>query len=244
MSHRLRMQLLGAIMLLAGLSFFQNCSRLGASATMGSAEIKGQGGSVTGTSTDNPMGGTSTDNPMKSSLNLSLAQGSSTTQVSFCINGSVFGNSTIITTSAVSASPFANSDAAFDNAFPNDAAQWNEDFAQMANDMSNPFLLSSGSAGSSPFGQQVVTVGTYNQIVLNLTAGCGSRSSVQVTNSHGTFSTASSISMTFRGTVAVNPSVGNIILNIASQTAALSQVTDGSQIQGAIQSTIGQFTAE
>ncbi|MNT94152.1 hypothetical protein D3C72_2357790 [compost metagenome] len=84
-------------------------------------------------------------------------------------------------------------------------------------------------------------VGTYKRIEFDLSDDCGSGGSIQVTNSNGTFTSNSNITIRFEGTfvnTGVNTDLGMEIQQIVS---ALNTVTNSSQIEDEVEDVEGSF---
>ncbi|OQW47289.1 MAG: hypothetical protein A4S09_15965 [Proteobacteria bacterium SG_bin7] len=86
--------------------------------------------------------------------------------------------------------------------------------------------------------------GKYQSIQIKLAAQCSSGRSVQLTNTHGTFSTTNTITITLLGFptyLEITDATSQVILNIDNVIPTLLGVTGDTQIKSAIEATDGSF---
>jgi hypothetical protein len=85
-----------------------------------------------------------------------------------------------------------------------------------------------------------VPAGTYERIEFDLSDDCPSGKSVQVTNSNGTFSTDSKMTIKFEGNF-VNTGTSDLTMQIQAIVSALNTVTNSSQIKNKAEGVSGTF---
>jgi hypothetical protein len=84
-------------------------------------------------------------------------------------------------------------------------------------------------------------LGTYKRIEFDLSDDCPSHKSVQVTNSSGTFSSTSSMTIRFEGTFVNSGTDADLALEIQQIVSALNTVTNSSQIKAKAEGVDGSF---
>ena len=84
---------------------------------------------------------------------------------------------------------------------------------------------------AATLGEASLPNGNYKRIEFLLHDKCASGKSVEVVNNHGTFNTAKSINLKFRGDFTMAGANARVVLSINAIADALSSVDDGGQIK-------------
>jgi hypothetical protein len=184
--------------------------------------------------------GTTTDNPMNP-VAVSFAKVHANVKVSFCISGSEFSQDSTISASALDpatlpapTNPFA-AGTGF-TAFANSPAG-SPDFASIFNsvatleqNMSSFLYIPQLDPNGTLIGQEQLGLGVYQTAVLHLTPGCGLNASLQIQNAAGTFASSEPIDLIFTGSLNVNGTATEAVLDPTNQLNQLSGVTSADQI--------------
>jgi hypothetical protein len=94
-----------------------------------------------------------------------------------------------------------------------------------------------------PLVTTTVQAGTFAQVELDFDNQCASNKSVQLTNAHGTFSSADSVTAVFKGPFTAVSGTYNVKLAIDAIVSQLASVTSSTQVSPIVQFVPGSATA-
>lgn len=97
------------------------------------------------------------------------------------------------------------------------------------------------SSGGTTLGEVQLAPGTYRRVEFDLDKDCASGKSIQVTNSHGSFSTASSVTIKFNGTFEHGDASTSLAIALDQILTALEGVTSDSQVKNQVEAADGSF---
>lgn len=96
-------------------------------------------------------------------------------------------------------------------------------------------------SGGTTLGEVLLAPGSYRTVEFDLEDHCASGKSIQVTNSHGSFSTDDRVTLKFRGTFEHTETSKSLAIALSTILTALEGVTSNSQIKNDVEGADGSF---
>ncbi len=97
------------------------------------------------------------------------------------------------------------------------------------------------SSGGTSLGEVQLAPGSYRTLEFDLENHCASGKSIQVTNSHGTFSTDNPVTLKFRGTFDHAETSESLAIALSTILTALEGITNSSQVKNEVEAVDGSF---